>query len=238
MMQGMAAHGSWLLQHVITTADTLYTRQISTAPSTFDRVTGIASGLLTLSILVFVIAAVPAAWNFRKSYNKINHLLERVYGDVNPIMRHASTVADNVDYITTAIRADVQQINATIAMANDRLQRAVETTEQRLNDFSALLAVIQEEAERTFVSTASTVRGVRRGADSFSRGEDGPKFAQATDEALADELDGLSDELLELDEEEEMIDGYDGRAAAPTHDVARPRVRSRLPRRGERPRSA
>ena len=45
---------------------------------------------MTLAILVLTVALVPAAWNFRKSYKKISDLLDRVYGDVNPIMRHAS----------------------------------------------------------------------------------------------------------------------------------------------------
>ena len=93
--------------------------------------------------------------NFRRSYNRINKLLERIYGDINPIMRHASSVADNINYITTSIRTDVQQINATIAGANERLQQAVQMTERRLSDFNALLKVVQEEAEQMFVSTAS-----------------------------------------------------------------------------------
>ena len=54
-------------------------------------------------------------------------------------MRHASAIADNVNYITTSIRADVQQINATIAAANERLQQAVQLTERRMSEFNALL---------------------------------------------------------------------------------------------------
>jgi len=37
--------------------------------------------------------------------------------DVTPLTRHASSIADNLDYITTSIRNDVQQVNATIASA-------------------------------------------------------------------------------------------------------------------------
>jgi hypothetical protein len=32
---------------------------------------------------------------FRKSYAKVSDLLDRVYG-INPLMRHASAIADNV----------------------------------------------------------------------------------------------------------------------------------------------
>src|SRR5436305_284827 len=141
MFDAMTWAGVWLAQRSAALPDTIFTKQLASTPSVFDRITGIASGLLTIAFCVFVIAAVPAAWNFRKSYNRINKLLDRIYGDINPIMRHASTVADNIDYITTSIRADVQQINATIAAANARLQDAVTVTERRLGDFNALRQV-------------------------------------------------------------------------------------------------
>jgi len=225
MFDAMTLAGVWLVQRGAALPDTIFTKQIATAPSTFDRITGIASGLLTIAFLVFVAAAVPAAWNFRKSYRRVNQLLERIYGDINPIMRHASSVADNINYITTSIRADVQQINATIAGANERLQQAVLLTERRLGDFNALLRVVQEEAEQMFVSTASTVRGVRTSASALSNAAGGTKFARQDE----DDLDQLEQDS-EVDTEEEMFDGYDSDATPAEDDVARPRLRSRTRR--------
>jgi len=225
MFDAMTVAGVWLVQRAAALPDTVFTKQIATVPSTFDRITGIASGLLTIAFLVFVAAAVPAAWNFRKSYRRVNQLLERIYGDINPIMRHASSVADNINYITTSIRADVQQINATIAGANERLQQAVLLTERRLGDFNALLQVVQEEAEQMFVSTASAVRGVRTSASALSDAAAGTKFA-TQDEADLDQLELDS----EIETEEEMFDGYDSDATASEDDVARPRLRSRTRR--------
>lgn len=222
MLQPITWAGVWLLQRSAALPDTIFTKQIAAEPSTFERVTGIASGVLTIAICIFVIAAVPAAWNFRKSYRRINHLLERIYGDVNPIMRHASSVADNINYITTSIRTDVQQINATIASANERLQQAVQMTERRLADFNALLQVVQEEAEQMFVSTASAVRGVRTSASALSEPGNGTNFARQEEDEDVDqfELD------TEVDTEEEMTDGYHSDAAPAEDDVARPRLRS------------
>jgi hypothetical protein len=225
MFDAMTVAGVWLVQRATALPDTVYTKQIATVPSTFDRITGIASGLLTIAFFIFVAAAVPAAWNFRKSYRRVNKLLDRIYGDINPIMRHASSVADNINYITTSIRADVQQINATIAGANERLQQAVLLTERRLGDFNALLQVVQEEAEQMFVSTASAVRGVRTSASALSGAAGGMKFARQ-DEADLDQLELDS----EIETEEEIFDGYDSDATASESDVARPRLRSRTRR--------
>jgi uncharacterized protein YoxC len=167
-MMGLIRGAELLLQTAARTLpDTLYTKQLATAPSTFEKVTSIASGLLTITIMILAVALVPAAWNFRKSYKKVSDMLDKVYGDINPLMRHASAIADNVDYITTSVRVDVQQVSQTIAAVNQRLQQAVGAAETRINELNALLDVVQEEAESAFVVTASTIRGVKTGIQAF-----------------------------------------------------------------------
>ncbi len=208
MFVSFASAGGLLLAQAL--PDTLLMRQVGQDPGWFDKMTAIANGLMTIAILVLTVALVPAAWNFRKSYKKTSELLDRVYGDVNPIMRHATAIADNVNYITTSVRTDVQQVNATIAAANLRLQQAVALTEQRLNEFNALLEVVQEEAESMFVATASTMRGVRTGAA-----------------ALHHEGDIEDARTASLVPPEEHDDGYDHDSDAPEAGTTRPRVRPR-----------
>jgi hypothetical protein len=90
----------------------------------------------------------------------------------------------------------------------------------RVNEFTALLSIVQQEAEGVFVSTASTVRGVRRGAAAFQdRG--GMDLA-------SDELD-VTEPADDLDFEEDT-DGYDSRTESPADAgglPAAPRVRPR-----------
>lgn len=162
----MGSIGSELLMQAATVArDTIYMKQVAAEAGWFEKVTGVASGVLTLTIIVLSAALIPAAWNFRKSYKKVSDMLDKIYGDVNPLMRHASAIADNVDYISTAIRVDVQQVSQTVAAVNQRLQQAVSAAEDRIHQLNALLEVVQEEAESAFVTTASTIRGVRTGID-------------------------------------------------------------------------
>ncbi|HKY98632.1 MAG TPA: hypothetical protein VJL35_12305 [Gemmatimonadaceae bacterium] len=152
-----------LLQAATMIRDTIVTKQITPEASTFEKVTSWASGLASIALLVLAVALVPAAWNFRKSYAKVSDMLDRIYGDINPIMRHASTIADNVNYISTSVRVDIQQVSQTIAMANQKLVASVEAADERIKELNALLAVVQEEAEGAFITTASTLRGVRTG---------------------------------------------------------------------------
>ena len=123
-------------------------------------------------MIILTVALVPAAWNFRKSYKKVSDMLDKIYGDVNPLMRHASAIADNVDYVSTAIRVDIQQVSQTVAAVNQRLQQAASAAEERINQLNALLEVVQEEAESAFVTTASTIRGVQTGINQAFDEED------------------------------------------------------------------
>jgi uncharacterized protein YoxC len=173
MMAWMTTGAHWLLQAGIKPGDTLVMKQVAPEPSTFEIITSYASGLMSIALLLLAAFLIPAAWNFRKSYAKVSDMLDRIYGDINPIMRHASTIADNVNYISTSVRVDVQQVSQTIAMANQKLVASVEAADDRIKELNALLAVVQEEAEGAFISTASTIRGVRTGINqAFEKEED------------------------------------------------------------------
>ncbi|HMJ16831.1 MAG TPA: hypothetical protein VK478_00440 [Gemmatimonadaceae bacterium] len=171
-MGWMSAGAELLLQAARALPDTIYTKQVVAEPGLWSKVTSVASGVMTITVIILTVALVPAAWNFRKSYKKVSDMLDKVYGDINPLMRHASAIADNVDYISTAIRVDVQQVSQTVAAVNKRLQQAVDAAEERINQLNALLDVVQEEAESAFVTTASTIRGVQTGINQAFDEED------------------------------------------------------------------
>jgi len=172
-MTGLIAGGSHLLLQVALAAnDTIYTKQVAAEPGWFEKVTSLASAIMTITIIVLSAALIPAAWNFRKSYKKVSDMLDKIYGDINPLMRHASSIADNVDYVSTAIRVDIQQVSQTVAAVNQRLQQAASAAETRINQLNALIEVVQEEAESAFVSTASTIRGVKTGINQAFDEED------------------------------------------------------------------
>jgi uncharacterized protein YoxC len=172
-MMGWIGSGTLLLlQAARALPDTIYTKQVVTEPGLWSKVASVASGVMTLTVIVLTVALVPAAWNFRKSYKKVSEMLDKIYGDINPLMRHASAIADNVDYISTAIRVDIQQVSQTVAAVNQRLQQAASAAEDRINQLNALLEVVQEEAESAFVTTASTIRGVQTGINQAFDEED------------------------------------------------------------------
>ena len=90
-MMGWIGSGSeLLLQAARALPDTIYTKQVVAEPGLWSKVTSVASGIMTITVIILTVALVPAAWNFRKSYKKVSDMLDKIYGDVNPLMRHAS----------------------------------------------------------------------------------------------------------------------------------------------------
>ncbi len=211
--------------------DTVFMAQPSLARSVAEQITAISTAVTTIALMVLAVVAAAAAWRFRNAYRKVDTLLDRLHGELSPVMHHARTIADNVNYVTTVVRADLAKVDATIDDANARVQQAVTAAERRLNEFNALLAVVQEEAEQVFLNTASTVRGVRTGAATFHdrRGMD-----FASDELdpadVADAIEQQLDGPLDLVSEEER-DGDDGDREPATEALpAAPRVRPRARR--------
>lgn len=211
---------AWLLQQGAALPDTLVMKTVPVQRGWFDIVTGVASAVLSLTILGLAVVLAPAAWSFWRSFRKVRALLDRVYADINPLTHHASRIADNLDYITSAIRQDVQQVNATIATANARLREAVAATEERMHEFNALLDVVQQEAEQAFVSTAAAVRGVRTGAATLS--------GMGTDADTMDDEGGTDNGNDDETDEDALEPPRERQHGARTS--TRPRIRA--PRRG------
>jgi uncharacterized protein YoxC len=227
MTSVFALVGDLLLQGAAIARDTVIMKQVVADRGVFEQITATASAITTVALLVLTVFAIPVAWRLRTTYRKVYRLLERLHDDLAPIMSNAHDISDNVNFITTAVRTDVAKLNATINSANERMKRALAQSERRVNEFNALLSIVQQEAEGVFVSTASTVRGVRHGAATF-QDRSGMDLA-------SDELDAADDEADDLDIQEEN-DGYDSRTESPAIDGASPaapriRPRPRGPRR-------
>jgi uncharacterized protein YoxC len=162
-----------LIQAAHVLPDTLITKQVPADVGVFQTIISVINGLMTVALLVLAAGISITVWNFRKMYGKMNDLLDRIYGDVSPVVRSAGMVADDTREIVAIVKGDVRQVQQTVAAANARLLKAVKEAEARLDEFNALIEVIQDEAESAFVNTASTVHGVRTGlAQVFDNTED------------------------------------------------------------------
>lgn len=125
-----------------------------------------------LSIVIVAIAVVALAVVIAVMLARINAVLVEVRKAVGlqfgPVSERARGIAENVEFITRTLRGDVEKLNSSVTSVTDKLKLASERMEERIEDFNALMEVVQEEAEDVFIDTAATVRGVRAGARSLA----------------------------------------------------------------------
>ena len=87
---------AWLVQQATALPDTLVMKTVAAERGWFETVTGIASGVVSITLVVLTIVLAPAAWSFWKTFRKARALLDRVYGDITPLTHRASNIADKV----------------------------------------------------------------------------------------------------------------------------------------------
>jgi hypothetical protein len=119
--------------------------------------------IVVVAVAVVVLAAVTAVLLLRVG-RAVGEIRLGVRQNLGPVSDRARAISDNVEFITQALRADVERLNASVKSLTERLQLASDRMEERIEEFNALMEVVQDEAEDIFIDTASTVRGVRAGA--------------------------------------------------------------------------
>ena len=146
------------------------------APSEFlVTVQAISTIALALVVFVVLVALVVLLLQFRKLSRSVTEVVKRLERDAGPVVAKAKSVADNVDFISAAVRTDVEKMNDSVARLNDRLIQASEHMEERIQDFNALVEVLQSEAEELALDTAAAVRGVRVGTKALAEGNGGDR---------------------------------------------------------------
>jgi hypothetical protein len=122
--------------------------------------------IVVVAVAVVVLAIVGAVLLLRIG-GAVREMRIGVRQNLGPVSDRARSISDNVEFITQALRTDVERLNASVKSLTDRLQLASERMEERIEEFNALMEVVQSEAEDIFLDTASTVRGVKAGAHSM-----------------------------------------------------------------------
>lgn len=138
--------------------------------------------VIAAAILVLAVLGGMLFW-------RLNVLLREVQrsakASLAPVSDRAGRITDNVEFITQALRTDVEALNASVRSLSERLQLASDRMEDRIEEFNALMEVVQGEAEEMFLDTAATVRGVREGARTITERAAGRATSEG-DAALED----------------------------------------------------
>jgi methyl-accepting chemotaxis protein len=134
----------------------------------------VADVVIAVAILVMTLLALIL-------FARVNAILKDVrkaaHQNLGPVSDRARAISDNVEFITQSLRTDVEKLNTSVRALTDRLQLASDRMEERIEEFNALMEVVQGEAEEVFLDTVSTVRGVREGARTITERASRPEAA-------------------------------------------------------------
>ena len=117
--------------------------------------------LLGSGMLLALVSLVPDLRRFVRSAARMESMMKDVEARSRPILGQLEQAADSANYIAAAVRSDTERVSRSLERATDSLTAIVELAEERAIEISGFLEVVQEEAEETFFSTASLLRGLR-----------------------------------------------------------------------------
>ena len=140
-------------------------------------------GLLALLVLILVGMAVLLAFVIRLDGHarRLVGVARQMEDRSRPMLDRAAAVADSLDSIIRPLRDEARHFTGSVRALSDRLRQASAHMETRIDEFNALLEVVQTEAEETFLKVASAVRGVRAGARVIESGRDAASGPAGTD---------------------------------------------------------
>lgn len=119
--------------------------------------------LVAVGILVAVVRLITVLGAARRPLSQAAEALESLEKRMSPLLRNAERAAEDVNYIVTSFRTDADHVGSTVRRVADAGDHMVSLVEERVAEITGLLEVVQEEAEETFLSTASLLRGLRGG---------------------------------------------------------------------------
>lgn len=128
---------------------------------------------------------------------QVKKLIRSLQEHVKPVTDRARVAAENVEFITAVVRQDVQKVRSSVSGLSNRLKEASDRMEERVEEFNALMDVVQDEAESVLLDTAAVVRGVRAGAQTM-----GQRVVGATPEGDGKESTPLEGEVDSEGEDE------------------------------------
>ena len=115
----------------------------------------IASFFLVLT-LVLLFVGIPVALDVKRTVRRAQGTLDEVRVKVDPILFKAQEVA-----------SDIQEMTATARREAERVGASIENVSGRVDDFAALMEVVQEQVERPLLRSVAALTTARKTISRF-----------------------------------------------------------------------
>ena len=133
--------------------------------TTYETMIIVGMGLWIVIAVAILVSVVYVIRLLRQAQGPLGQV-SGVVGDLNdrlkPVLGNVEQASEQARQIATRLRGDADDVGDALRRATESTERMVDLVEDRVAEVAALMEVVQEEAEETFLSTASLLRGFRR----------------------------------------------------------------------------
>lgn len=119
--------------------------------------------VIALAILIGLFYAITLLRRVREPLGQVSRTVGELNDRLQPVLANVEQASESARKVAERLRDDADEVGRALRHAGESTERMVELVEDRVVEIAALLEVVQEEAEETFLSTASLLRGLRRG---------------------------------------------------------------------------
>jgi uncharacterized protein YoxC len=147
----------------------------------------VMAAIMALIGLVVVGAAVVTLLQLRAARRQMAKTLADLKPQLIPLMDRAKEATNDVADMTDNVRRKVDDVLHTVEELHRSLRRGSQATEERMRRFTAVLDVVQEEAEELLLDAAATAHGVHETARVLREGRGTGRVRPARHEDNEDE---------------------------------------------------
>jgi uncharacterized protein YoxC len=134
---------------------------------TVIAVSAVVVGLLSAITLVISLFTMRSASKLMKN---VESHLDRLAPKTDPLIEKMTRLVDDARGVTDGVRRRVTDLMDTVADVNDALRKAHRAADTRVREFTAVLDVVQSEAEEVLLDGAATARGLHATAEALRAG--------------------------------------------------------------------
>ena len=95
--------------------------------------------LLSLLLIASLVTALPTLRRLASLLRRTDRFLERTEREIDPVLDHLRRSADDLDYITSAVRSDVESVGDTVEQATRTTRTLLELAEARAGEINGFL---------------------------------------------------------------------------------------------------
>lgn len=116
---------------------------------------------IALSFVAIAMALLAAGRGALKATSDLREEIHGLREEIGPALQAVNRVAGKVEGISDQVAGEVREVLETSRRTRYNIERGIKRAQDRLEDFDALVEVVQEEVEETALDATAAIRTVR-----------------------------------------------------------------------------